>query len=139
VILASDHVIDDDAAFVADWKLAARAARSGRIMTLGIAPTSPSSAYGYIAIGDELKEKGASNVERFVEKPDAATAAAYVEQGMLWNSGNFLFSPAVMLEELEQNAPAVLAAARDALDKAITDLDFCVSTRMRFAPRRRFR
>lgn len=124
VILASDHVIDDDAAFVADWKLAARAARSGRIMTLGIAPTSPSSAYGYIAIGDELKEKGASKVERFVEKPDAATAAAYVEQGMLWNSGNFLFSPAVMLEELEQNAPAVLAAARDALDKAITDLDF---------------
>jgi enamine deaminase RidA (YjgF/YER057c/UK114 family) len=61
--------------------------------------------------------------------PDAATAAAYVEQGMLWNSGNCLFSPAVMLEELEQNAPAVLAAARDALDKAITDLVSCVSTR----------
>lgn len=124
VILASDHVIDDDAAFVSDWKLAQRAARSGRIMTLGIAPTSPSPAYGYIAVGEPLGEKGASVVDRFVEKPDVATARTYVEQGMLWNSGNFLFSPAVMLEELAQNAPAVLAAARDALDNAARDLDF---------------
>jgi hypothetical protein len=124
VILASDHVIDDDAAFVSDWKLAQRAARSGRIMTLGIAPTSPSPAYGYIAVGEPLGEKGAFVVDRFVEKPDVATARTYVAQGMLWNSGNFLFSPAVMLEELAQNAPAVLAAARDALDNAARDLDF---------------
>jgi len=124
VILASDHVIDNDAAFVSDWKLAARAARSGRIMTLGIVPTAPSSAYGYIAIGDALKEQGAFKIDRFVEKPDVATAAKYVEQGMLWNSGNFLFSPTVMIDELEQNAPAIVGAARAALDKAITDLDF---------------
>jgi mannose-1-phosphate guanylyltransferase/mannose-6-phosphate isomerase len=124
VILASDHVIDNDAAFVSDWKLAARAARTGRIMTLGIAPTAPSSAYGYIAVGDPLKEKDAFKVDRFVEKPDATTAAKYVEQGMLWNSGNFLFAPEVMIEELEQNSPDVVNAAREALDKAVKDLDF---------------
>jgi len=124
VVLAADHVIENDAAFIADCKMAAAAARGGHIMTLGIVPTGPSPAYGYISTGKALKERGAFKVDRFVEKPDVATAAQYLKQGMLWNSGNFLFAPGVMLEELEQNAPDVLSAARESLDKAITDLDF---------------
>lgn len=123
-VLAADHVVADDAAFVADCILAAKAARAGRIMTLGIKPSAPSSAYGYIAVGQPIGQESAFAVERFVEKPDAKTAAQYVAQGMVWNSGNFLFTPAVMLDELQQNTPQVLEAARQALDKATRDLDF---------------
>lgn len=125
LILASDHVIPDAEAFVADCMQAAQAARDGTIMTLGTVPTGPSSAYGYIALGAALP--GASeafSVQRFVEKPDAATAASYVAEGMLWNSGNFLFEPASMIGELEANAPAVLEAARASLAGARRDLDF---------------
>ena len=123
-ILAADHVVTDEEAFVADCVLAAKAAHGGRIMTLGIVPTGASSAYGYIAVGDALKEKSAASVERFVEKPDAPTAAKYVEQGMLWNSGNFLFAPETMLDELAANEPDILEAARKSLDAAEQDLDF---------------
>jgi mannose-1-phosphate guanylyltransferase/mannose-6-phosphate isomerase len=124
LILASDHVISDEASFTADCVLAARAALSGRIMTLGIAPTAPATAYGYIAVGKRLKEENAFAVDRFVEKPNAETAAKYISEGMLWNSGNFLFAPAVMLQELEENTPKILAATREAVEKAVVDLDF---------------
>ena len=94
-------------------------------MTLGITPDSPATGYGYIRPGLPVEGgQGATQVERFVEKPDAATAARYVAEGYLWNSGNFLFQAGVMREELEAFAPEVLAAARAALDGAVRDLDF---------------
>ena len=85
----------------------------GLIMTLGITPDSPATGYGYIRPGLPVEGgQGATQVERFVEKPDAATAARYIAEGYLWNSGNFLFQAGVMREELEAFAPEVLAAAR---------------------------
>jgi mannose-1-phosphate guanylyltransferase / mannose-6-phosphate isomerase len=124
LVLAADHVIPDAAAFAADCRRAAEAAGQGRIMTLGIVPAGASSAYGYIEKGAGLGVEGAFAVLRFVEKPDSATAAAYVEAGMLWNSGNFLFPAQLMLDELAANAPEVLSAASQALEGAARDLDF---------------
>ncbi len=125
LILAADHVIDDAPAFLAACREAAHAAaRSGLVMTLGLRPTGPATAYGYIAPGVPVEGTSARRVARFVEKPDAATAAAYIADGYLWNSGYFVFRADVMIAELEAYAPEVLAAARAALDGAVTDLDF---------------
>ncbi|TXM91856.1 mannose-1-phosphate guanylyltransferase/mannose-6-phosphate isomerase, partial [Methylobacterium sp. WL103] len=94
-------------------------------MTLGVEPTRPATDYGYIRRGAALPEaEGAFAVARFVEKPDAEGAAALIADGALWNSGYFLFRADLMLAELEAHAPAVLSAARAALEGAAIDLDF---------------
>jgi mannose-1-phosphate guanylyltransferase/mannose-6-phosphate isomerase len=89
-------------------------------------PTSPEIGYGYIEVGEALAEApGAHRVARFVEKPDAATAASLVSDGRhLWNSGMFVFSARTLLGEMETYAPDVLAAVRRALAARSSDLDF---------------
>ncbi len=124
LVLAADHLIPDTDAFVTACQAAAEGARSGLVMTLGVAPTEPATGYGYIQPGPPAGETGARRVERFVEKPDRATAESYVAQGYLWNSGNLLFRADTMIAELRAFAPAVLAAAEAAVDGARTDLDF---------------
>lgn len=124
IALASDHLIVDAAAFRSDCKRAARLAAAGLIMTLGIPPTYPSTAYGYLAPGEELAEPGASRLARFVEKPKLELATRYLAEGYLWNSGNFLFAARTMLSELARHAPEVLEAAEAAVEKAGRDLDF---------------
>ncbi len=125
LVLAADHLIPDGQLFTADCQQAAEAAaRHDRIMLLGIEPTSPSTAYGYIAPGAPLDDAGAFTVDRFAEKPDRETAETYVAEGYRWNSGNFVFPARLMQEELSSFAPAVLDAARGALDAAVADLDF---------------
>lgn len=111
VFVASDHHIPDHEAFQSAVRRAGETALEGRIVTLGVQPTEPSSAYGYIAPeGPDL-----SPVRAFVEKPDATTAAEYMELGYLWNSGNFIVRAGVLLDELRASAPAVEAAVRQAL------------------------
>lgn len=124
VALAADHVVKDVEAFRADCAAAGALAATGLIMTLGIVPTEPSSAYGYVEPGEPLSGKGASRLSRFVEKPDQATARGYLERGFLWNSGNFVFSAETMIDELERWAPEILAGAGAAVDMATSDLDF---------------
>ncbi len=109
--VASDHHIPDDEAFRVAVRAAAAEAARDRIVTLGVKPTSPSSAYGYIRPDGQ----GLTSVEAFVEKPDAETAARHVAAGYLWNSGNFITRAATLLDELRTHAPAVEAAARAAL------------------------
>lgn len=109
--VASDHHIPDDQAFRAAVSTAAQEAAQDRIVTLGVKPTGPSSAYGYI----RPDGPGLAPVEAFVEKPDAETAARHVAAGYLWNSGNFITGAVTLLEELRTHAPAVEAAARAAL------------------------
>ncbi len=104
--VASDHHIPDHAAFRAAVRKAAAAAALGRIVTLGVKPDSPSAAYGYIRPAGE----GLSAVAAFVEKPDRATAADYIAAGYLWNSGNFMVSAAVLLDQLSAYAPGVAAS-----------------------------
>ena len=124
LVLASDHVVGDEAGFLETVRQAARLAASGRIMTLGIRPHHASTAYGYVQPGRESLGPDAFVLERFVEKPDAATAERYIAEGFLWNSGNFAFPAALMLRELERYTPDVVAAARGAVDNAVRDLDF---------------
>ena len=122
LVLPSDHAIADADAFRAAVRAASQAAESGALVTFGIVPTGPETGYGYIKAS---AGEGVRAVERFVEKPDAATAAAYVASGdYAWNSGMFLFRASAYLAELERHQPAMLAACREALLRARRDVDF---------------
>jgi mannose-1-phosphate guanylyltransferase len=106
---AADHVIRNVANFEAAVGEAVAAARLGEIVTLGILPDHPSTAFGYVRVGPELGLAGAPSacrVERFVEKPDADTAATYLhEGGYRWNAGMFVARADVLLAELKRNRP----------------------------------
>ena len=124
-VLAADHVVQNKAGFVDLCRRAAAAAVEGYIVTLGIKPNHPAVGYGYIKPGAPvLAEHDVMRLERFVEKPDRATAERYVEDGYLWNSGNFFFRADVMQAELREFEPAMIAAAAEAVARARTDLDF---------------
>ena len=126
LILPSDHVIRDEAAFRAAVGAAAAAARAGRLVTFGIKPTQPETGYGYIQRGAALADSpGAYAVARFVEKPDLTTARTYLAEGSwLWNSGMFLFPVRLFLDELAAFEPAIAEAGRRAVAAARADLDF---------------
>ncbi|WP_339929976.1 AGE family epimerase/isomerase [uncultured Brevundimonas sp.] len=129
--LASDHHIPDHPAFREAVVEAARASGSGRIVTLGVRPTEPSSAYGYI----KPTGPGLSDVAAFVEKPDAATAGSYIRDGYLWNSGNFIVPARTLLDELRTFAPEIETAVRAALNCADTDSVQTLADSFRHAPR----
>jgi mannose-1-phosphate guanylyltransferase/mannose-6-phosphate isomerase len=122
----SDHVIGHLAAFRKAIDAAAQiAVRTGALVTFGIKPDRPETGYGYIEAGESLDGSTALAVTRFVEKPDLATARAYVEGGRhLWNSGLFLSRARDFLSELARLEPDMLAACEEAFEKARTDLDF---------------
>ncbi len=101
--VASDHHIPDHDTFRHALLQATAGAGSGQIVTLGLRPTAPSPAYGYIKPGG----RGLSPVAAFVEKPDAATAAAYIADGYLWNSGTFIVSTRTFIDELKAWAPEI--------------------------------
>jgi mannose-1-phosphate guanylyltransferase/mannose-6-phosphate isomerase len=125
-MMAADHAIADAVALFDAVQKAAQAAQAGWFVTFGIRPTAPETGYGYIELGAELAEiPGVHVVARFVEKPDAQTAAALVRtERHAWNSGMFVFTAATLLEELALYAPDVLQAARAAVAKRRQDLDF---------------
>jgi len=124
LVLPADHVIRDTAAFAAAVGAALPSAREGRLMTFGVVPSSAETGYGYIKCGAAVGE-GLYELEKFVEKPDASTAAAYLESGnYLWNSGMFLFRAATFLEELGKYAAQILADCRRAMAGATADMDF---------------
>ena len=122
--LAADHIILDVEAFRNTCIAGRAAAEAGRIVTFGIKPTEPKTSYGYILPGDSVGGGSVHAVKRFVEKPDAATAAQYVKNGYLWNSGNFLFRADVLLSELERLEPEIAAAITDSISRATNDLGF---------------
>ena len=123
-VLASDHNIAMDDAYLTAIDTAAKAARDGRLATFGITPTAPATGFGYIEAG-EREPSGAHTVARFVEKPDEDRAKEMIAQGnYYWNSGMFLFDSAVFLSECRALAPDVLNAAEDSVKAAREDLDF---------------
>jgi mannose-1-phosphate guanylyltransferase/mannose-6-phosphate isomerase len=112
LVLPADHVVTRPAAFVAAVEAALPAARSGYLLTFGVQPSRPETGYGYIQAGPE-QLPGVRAIERFVEKPDAATARGYVAAGnYLWNSGMFLFQAGVWQRELAAHAPDIAAAVQ---------------------------
>ena len=126
LVLPADHVISDVKAFLAAVQRAAQAAEKGSIATFGIVPSGPETGYGYIRRGSPLPgAEGCYAVERFVEKPDRATAETFVaDEAYSWNSGMFLFKAARYLEELSSFRPDIAASCRKAFDGAHKDLDF---------------
>jgi mannose-1-phosphate guanylyltransferase/mannose-6-phosphate isomerase len=122
--IAADHVILDTDLFHDACRAGREAAAQGHIVTFGIRPTAPKTSYGYIRCGEPLGIAGVSAVAAFVEKPDAATAATYVAQNYLWNSGNFLFRADALLAELKRFEPAMAEAVEAAVAAAATDLGF---------------
>jgi mannose-1-phosphate guanylyltransferase/mannose-6-phosphate isomerase len=124
LVLPSDHVIEDSAAFQSNVAAAAELVADGHLVTFGVAPSHPETGYGYIRQGEALGDKG-WKVTRFVEKPDQKTAEGYLEQGgYFWNAGIFVFGAQMFLDELSHYHPEIVAAARQALNDGQSDLDF---------------
>jgi mannose-1-phosphate guanylyltransferase/mannose-6-phosphate isomerase len=123
VVLPSDHRIEPAARYRAELEAAAWIALERRvIVTFGVPPTRPETGYGYIEVGEPIEpDASVHKVAAFREKPDAATAARYLSGGRhLWNAGIFVFSPAVMLEEIHEHAPEI-AALLPALTERLGD------------------
>ena len=115
LVLPADHLIPDETAFQEAARRAARLAADGALVLFGIRPTGPETGFGYIETGEPVGDSGALQVRRFVEKPDAARALAFLEAGcFVWNSGMFCFTAASILAALAAHAPDVLAQARTA-------------------------
>jgi mannose-1-phosphate guanylyltransferase/mannose-6-phosphate isomerase len=136
LVLPADHVVRDVAAFQAAVRAALPAAAAGRLVTFGVVPDAPETGYGYIRRAAEplagssgTAGAGASGavypIDRFVEKPDLATAQGFLASGeYYWNSGMFLFGARRYLRELETQAPDIAAAVAAAYGAAKGDLDF---------------
>jgi mannose-1-phosphate guanylyltransferase/mannose-6-phosphate isomerase len=145
LVLPSDHVVRDVEAFRAAVRAAAPAAEAGALVTFGIVPTAPETGFGYIQSdsresdsGQAVPGDGVRRVARFVEKPDAATAQRYLDDGgYYWNSGMFLFRASRYLQELGAHRPDILAAARAASahleHDALRDSEFLRLEREAFA------
>lgn len=105
MVLPSDQHVGDEERFRTVLRRALNAAAQGPITTVGIVPTRPETGYGYIEVG-EPREEGVHRVQRFVEKPDAATAREYLASGRyLWNSGMFFFRAREMLRAVQEHLP----------------------------------
>ena len=114
----ADHHIGDEVGFNQTLKAAATLAQQeAAIVTLGIAPHFPSTGYGYIqegAIAGEYGDRKAYKVNRFTEKPDLETAAAFLQAGnYTWNSGMFIFTAQTLLSEMQLHAPQILQPLLD--------------------------
>jgi mannose-1-phosphate guanylyltransferase len=123
LVLAADHVIQDEEAFTDAVNQAIPLAEAGKLVTFGIVPKEAHTGYGYIKKGSQ--EGSGFCVDKFVEKPSSQVANDYVESGnYFWNSGMFLFKASRYLEELNKFRPDIHAACLDATKEAESDLDF---------------
>jgi mannose-1-phosphate guanylyltransferase/mannose-6-phosphate isomerase len=130
--LAADHVVRDTAAFVAACRQGLIAADAGCIVTFGVRPERPATEYGYVSPGAPISGEVRA-VAKFVEKPDPATAAEYIKAGYLWNSGNFMFRAAVLLDEYRVVDAGSVDAVIDAVTNAGRDLGFVTLNHDAFA------
>ncbi len=116
LVLPADHLIVNTEAFAQAVREAAGLARQGLIVTFGIMPDHPETGYGYIARGN------GTQVKKFVEKPDRATAERYLADGnYLWNSGMFAFTAEALLAEMQTHAPEIVESMTEAVGKGKPD------------------
>ena len=123
LVLAADHIIQDEVAFINAVKEGISLAEKGKLVTFGIVPSSAHTGYGYIKRGKGI---GAGyEAAQFVEKPDFKTAKSYFESGeYYWNSGMFLFRASRYLDELKRYRPDISSACDESLKSTTKDLDF---------------
>jgi len=145
IVMPADHVITEPANFHTALAQALPLAAIGRVVTFGVVPTAAETGYGYILCGDPVNnnvdddgaiavvvavahvpdQSGASKIEKFVEKPDIATAQQYLADGhYLWNSGIYLLRASVWLTQIARFRPDILQACREAVAKGSSDNDF---------------
>jgi mannose-1-phosphate guanylyltransferase/mannose-6-phosphate isomerase len=127
LVLPADHVIEELEVFHAALNVARQAAEQGEMVLFGVPAERPETGYGYIKTGssNSALPAGVLTVERFVEKPDHATASEFVEQGdYFWNSGMFLFRCSRYLEELQRHDPDIYDTCMLALKRSEVDLDY---------------
>ena len=124
VVTPADQTVADTAAFTLAMQQAIEEAVAGSIVTLGITPDRPETAYGYIKVVHGVAG-AALAVQRFVEKPDDVTAQSYLEEGdYFWNAGMFVLKASVWLKALNQFRPDILQATRTAWDERREDGNF---------------
>lgn len=129
LLMPADHAIADLNAFTQAIETGADAARAGHLVTFGIKPDKPETGFGYLKQGPKIAGIAGAiapyKVDRFVEKPDLATAEGYLQSGAyFWNSGIFMFRAGQFLEILGRLRPAMLAACRASVAQGKHDLDF---------------
>ena len=125
LVAPSDHVVPDAGAFRAAVEAGVPAARAGQIVTFGITPTHPETAYGYLELTAAPQDGQATPLARFVEKPDAEAAAQMLSAGTyLWNAGLFLCTAQTMIDAATAHAPDLIAPVSEAVQTARADLGF---------------
>jgi len=127
LVLAADHVIDDQNAFQSSVKQALVHAKNDKLVTFGIVANKPETGYGYIKRGESASKDNnyAYLVSNFVEKPDLSTATAYVNSGeYYWNSGMFMFKASRYIDVLKTYNPKIYEACVNAMEVQNPDMDF---------------
>ena len=126
LVAPSDHIIPSSADFTAAVQMGKEAAEAGKLVTFGIAPDRPETAYGYLELtADPASATGPIPLARFVEKPDRETAQKMLASGnYLWNGGIFLFSVKGIMAAFNAHAPHLVDQVRAAVEKTQPDLDF---------------
>ena len=125
LVMPSDHIILDTAAFQEVVRKGVTLAAEGKVVTFGITPDSPETGFGYIQFGDALTGGGAYHIARFVEKPDLATAQTYLDDGSyLWNSGLFMLRASIWIDAISLCHKDILVACRAAWDEGSIDGEF---------------
>ena len=133
VVTPADQTVSDEAAFTAAVQRAVRSAANGVIVILGVTPDRPETGYGYIKTG-EVDAQGVAPVLRFVEKPDLATATAYLAEGRYaWNAGMFVVKASVWLAALTRFRPDIASATQAAWDQRSSDAKFVRPAKAAFA------
>ncbi len=119
LVFPADHLITKVPAFVDAVNQAVGLAAEGHLVTFGITADRPETGYGYIKKGEGFR------VSAFVEKPDAATAKRYVDEGSYyWNSGMFAFRVSRFLDEMERHASDILRQVEKAVDGGVDEYGF---------------
>ena len=131
LVMPADHVMTDKAAFQHAIQAGAALAEQGAVVTFGITPDAPETGYGYIQAGDSYGAESAGSsstarlIARFVEKPNAATAQAYLDDGSyLWNSGIFMMRASVWLQAIGACRADILTACQLAWQQGSVDGEF---------------
>ena len=133
VVMPADHVINDLAAFRAATLLGAECAERGQLVTFGITPTEAHTGYGYIRTGAKLAV-GVCELAGFVEKPDQATAEAYLASGnYFWNSGIFILKASLWMRQIRRFRADIAQACETAMTASEIDHDFVRVNREAFA------
>jgi len=125
LVLPADHDIKNIRDFHTAIETGLQQALNDKFVTFGIVPNSPETGYGYIKAASTVQVNEVASIEKFVEKPDLETASKYLnEGGFYWNSGMFMFKASEYLKALQEFAPSIYSATRNAMELAKRDMDF---------------